>query len=390
MGSIRFKSDTGIRRRLMAPEAFGHPAKMHISVLQEIASRYGIRAGDWVLDPMGGIGTTLVLALQGINVCLVELEGHFCRPALASWEKMRRQPMLGHELGEVLILQGDAQALPLGRVDSAIFSPPYSESVSSGGDQLKALHSVHYQPPSRPTEKYRGKAVRSNQGYTRPDAIVTSPPFQDQEPAERKAWLEQYKRRSGKPAGFGRALQAGYTRPSTIITSPPYEGVVQGNEAQAQKDIEHRHARLDAQGVKWQGRREAKTAGELSFVGGYGQTQNIGNLRSDAYWQAMTAVYQECHRVLKPRGIMVLVLKGFTRDGRYVDLPAQTHDLVESLGFIPFDHWRRELWSLSFWRILQRRRNPDAFDERFHFEEVLAFRKAEQGVEVIGWRHGGY
>jgi hypothetical protein len=72
---------------------------------------------------------------------------------------------------------------------------------------------------------------------------------------------------------------------------------------------------------------------------------------------------------------MALVVKGFTRDGKYVDLPQQTVDLVESLGFTLFDRWERELWNLSFWRILQQRRDPEAFDERLRYETVLAFRR---------------
>jgi len=100
----------------------------------------------------------------------------------------------------------------------------------------------------------------------------------------------------------------------------------------------------------------------------------------------MQAVYAECYRVLAPGGIMALVLKGFTRDGKYIDLPSQTAALVESLGFIQFDEWRRELWSLSFWRILQKRRDPAAFDDRLNYETVLAFRKPEgegDGVQAV-------
>ena len=83
---------------------------------------------------------------------------------------------------------------------------------------------------------------------------------------------------------------------------------------------------------------------------------------------------------------MCLVLKGFTRAGVYVDLPQQTADLCETLGFRLVDRWRRELWSLSFWRILQQRRDPAAFDERLKYEEVLAFRKPEgtgEGVATV-------
>ena len=103
---------------------------------------------------------------------------------------------------------------------------------------------------------------------------------------------------------------------------------------------------------------------------------NIGNLRGPAYWEAMRQVYAECHRVLAPGGLMVLVVKGFTRDKAYVDLPQQTVECCETLGFQLFDRWQRELWNLSFWRILQRRRDPDAFDNRLRFEQVLALASA--------------
>ena len=79
---------------------------------------------------------------------------------------------------------------------------------------------------------------------------------------------------------------------------------------------------------------------------------------------------------------MVLVLKGFVRDGKYQDLPAMTKDLVETLGFKMFDTWKRELWSLSFMRILQKKNNPKSWDDRLKFEEVLAFRKVGDGGSV--------
>ena len=49
----------------------------------------------------------------------------------------------------------------------------------------------------------------------------------------------------------------------------------------------------------------------------------------------------------------MLVVKGFTRAGVYQDLPAQTRELCETLGFSFVETWQRELWNLSFWRILQ-------------------------------------
>ncbi len=134
----------------------------------------------------------------------------------------------------------------------------------------------------------------------------------------------------------------------------------------------------------------ANTDGFLNKMGraygldgdGHNATTNIGNLRNDAYWESMRQVYAEAWRVIKPGGIMALVLKGFTRDGQYVDLPGQTEAMLLEAGCVKHDEWRRELWSLSFWRILQKRRDPAAFDERLMYEEVLAFRKPECSVAL--------
>ena len=75
-------------------------------------------------------------------------------------------------------------------------------------------------------------------------------------------------------------------------------------------------------------------------------------------------------------------------------------------GWVKHDHWRRELWSLSFWRILQatdkeetivahmrdmfdldlrevkrmKRINNGKLDDRLRFEEVLAFRKPDEST----------
>ena len=100
---------------------------------------------------------------------------------------------------------------------------------------------------------------------------------------------------------------------------------------------------------------------------------------------------------------MVLVLKGFTRDGKYIDLPLQTRELVETLGFSFMETWQRELWNLSFWRILQgtekrirkhglqmgfleedieeiiqvKRVSNGKLDDRLRFEQVLVLRRAD-------------
>lgn len=233
-------------------------AKGHIGLWMEMIDRY-TKPGDWVLDPMAGIGTTMVAAMSGRNVICNELEQHFIDPMVASREKLLAHgPMLGYSLGQVVVVRGDARYLPLA------------------------------------------------------------------------GWADG------------------------IVTSPPFESVLQGKG-----DIE-------------------KYAGERPHRKGQGYSDNatnIGNLRNAAYWDAMRRVYAEYYRVLRPAGVMALVVKGFTRDGKYIDLPAQTAELIESLGFKVFDQWARELWALSFWRVLQKRKSPETFDDRLRYEFVIAARK---------------
>ena len=393
MDTIRFKADKRLRDKLFTAESYQHPAKMALGLVQEIASRYDIQPGSWVLDPMAGSGSTLILALQGINVIAVELEPHFVAPMLASWEKMKQHPMLGYALGEALILRGDARCLALNSADHAIFSPPYEHAVhETTADPSKVVEPRGRQGPN----SQLNRAARHESGYTRPvDAIITSPPYEEHHQGGQDPHPEKM-----SPQG----RQAGHTAQrysvDAIVTSPPYEGaetrdrypVQEGSisDVMTRSYLLSKHTRpVDAivtspsYGDTNVGRSES--LGEAPFGGPNSQargatyapsrTENVGNLRGQAYWDSMAGIYSECHRVLRPGGLLVLVLKGFTREGQYVDLPQQTADLVESLGFVKFDEWRRELWALSFWRILQRRRSPETFDDRLNYETVLAFRK---------------
>ena len=87
METIRFKNDTATRKRLMVPESFAHPAKGQLGMWALMIEKYS-QPGETVLDPMAGIGTTLLGALMGRNCCLIELEQHFVEPMRRSWEKM--------------------------------------------------------------------------------------------------------------------------------------------------------------------------------------------------------------------------------------------------------------------------------------------------------------
>ena len=377
METLLFKSDASLRKRLFVPESFQHPAKGHLGCWQECILRYS-KVGDTVLDPMSGMGSTLLTALMGRNVVCVELEEWMMPLLRANWEKMRQHPMLEYPLGEAQIFQGDSRDLSwLWPVDCVITSPPYEGSV----EETRVGTSRGIRTRFFGTETSAGRQGYGD-GYTRPvDVVITSPPFGGEEQhtgGESTTWAEHYTNQKGNK---------GYTRPvDAIVTSPSYEGTNIGR---------------------------AESLGEAPFGGPNSQArgiayapnnaENVGNLRGQAYWDSMSRIYAECWRCLKPGGLMALVLKGFTQDGKYVDLPGQTEALLLEAGWLKHDHWRRELWSLSFWRILQatdkeetvvahrqdlfdldisevktmKRVQNGKLDDRLRYEEVLAFRKPE-------------
>lgn len=80
----------GVRGDLFDPESNQHPAKMSVALCYKIFD-HGFQRDYWkpkdtILDPMAGIGTTLIVGLSlGYNVVGVELEERFVRLAWANY-----------------------------------------------------------------------------------------------------------------------------------------------------------------------------------------------------------------------------------------------------------------------------------------------------------------
>lgn len=105
-----------------------HPAKMFPAIARHAVAAYS-RPGDTVLDPMCGIGTTLVEAVHlGRHAVGVEYEPEWAAVASANAYLARR----AHDAVECTVLQGDARRLAdvitpqrHGQVDLIVTSPPY-------------------------------------------------------------------------------------------------------------------------------------------------------------------------------------------------------------------------------------------------------------------------
>lgn len=114
------------------PDSAAHPAKMHPAIAARAIATY-TQPGDLVLDPMCGIGTTLVEAVHlGRRALGVEYEQQWARIAHRNLAHATRQNASG--TGEVVC--GDARTLldllPAehhGKVALVVTSPPYGASV---------------------------------------------------------------------------------------------------------------------------------------------------------------------------------------------------------------------------------------------------------------------
>ncbi|MEV6256924.1 DNA methyltransferase [Nocardia sp. NPDC051911] len=123
---------TAQRRGHYHPDSTAHPAKMFPAIVQHAVATY-TRPGDLVLDPMCGIGTTLVESLHlGRRAVGVEYESRWAELARNNIELAREA---GIDL-DANVYHGDARKLPelipaqlRGQASLVITSPPYGDSL---------------------------------------------------------------------------------------------------------------------------------------------------------------------------------------------------------------------------------------------------------------------
>ena len=432
---IKFKRDTSFRKQFFVPDSFAHPAKMDAQLLIWIVERY-TDPGETILDPMAGSGTMMLACTLGRNVVLVELEQKFCKMMVDNWEKVRMRPQLGSQMGNCQIIQGDARQLvsdcsychgagrafpdfffddkgrkhklPIskdgkyedcpkcggrgfeGLVDSVIFSPPYAESkelhdtdfmINTAGDITKRLkdgkikgHACSKEARERIFQKRQGGLPENEDNigslpYGQIDKIVTSPPYEE---AMGKKHHSPVADRIAREKHLGQSYTG---RVDSIITSPPYEGSVSASTGgeRDQSSARRREKRLKDKGfdpAKYQGGVGRNL--EVDFQ--YSKADdNIGNLKSDSYLEAMLQVYQSCFSVLRAGGLMVLVTKNFIRNKQIIRLDTDTIKLCEQVGFTYVERHYRKLPSQSFWRIIYHQKHPEV--EQILNEDVLVFKK---------------
>jgi tRNA G10 N-methylase Trm11 len=139
------------RRGRYLAESMRHPGKMLPAIAAQVISAY-TRPGDYVLDPMCGIGTTLVEAVHlGRNAAGMEYERDFAQMAADNLRHAQGQGATG----AVEVVCGDAHTITTtltglrGRVALVLTSPPYgshthghvrSDRDNGGGKLIKWDH----------------------------------------------------------------------------------------------------------------------------------------------------------------------------------------------------------------------------------------------------------
>jgi tRNA G10 N-methylase Trm11 len=293
-----------------------------------------------VLDPMAGIGTTLVEAiLLGMDAVGIEYEKKFVRQANANIKHVQKQYP---NLGKAICIQGDARdlsclnsikdiLLPKNDFNSIIFSPPFGDSLSMrniavGNDskrELQKARSGHISVDKNlPMPFSANKGNICNLPYF--NSIVFSPPYfcaisdavksRYGSPRTKKG-ISRRQEYSGDPNNIGNIPEFG-----SIVFSPPYGEANRGGGI-AKRGYEGKHGKDE----------KLKDRCDRAISDNSNNISNI--LYGSTYLGEMLKVYRECYRILKPNKFCVVVVKDIRRKGLTIPLGCNTVKLLQLAGF---------------------------------------------------------
>jgi DNA modification methylase len=402
-----------------------HPAKMRPCLARAILQLYGESP---VLDPMAGLGTTLVEAmLLGMDAIGVEYEKKFADQANKNIAHIKKL-CPGKNLGRAVCNKGDARDLSClnkPKVRSIVFSPPYSEGIGhTAGKNASMKYPWRLKLQKRMTEPWTdGSIAKLRYGDKSFGSIFFSPPYFNavesvstgHQGPEGGHLERQHRLAKDRKAGYGNKNNIGHAKNyGSIIFPPPYSNALKrGDEGpySGSKRISYEDRLKRFQGYSsnsgnignitqfgsvvfsppYEGAlNSSKHVGgiasrdpKLAKTGQYSDDRrNIGNTVGQTYLGEMLKVYSECYRVLKPGKFMVVVVKDIQRLWKTIPIGADTIKLCQLAGFDLHDIIVNRMYFPSFWMLnlakkSQSQRNIGT--KKFHalktHEYVLVFRK---------------
>lgn len=397
-------------KKYFDPKAVEHPAKANLYLVDYLIRTF-TKPGETVLDPMAGTYSTCVVAARaGRRSIGLELEKRFYGWGIET--KKRTAPKL-----PMLLLKGDARKLSKilhKKLGIAISSPPYSDVMSAdkrGGVISPYMHGLIHRlsgiPPrafahdydllveamSRARHKIPAAYSKDpenigNLQHGTIDTIATSVPFGKGGGegggkgigahgyiSEKGVDLDLHKRHDRSygldPQNISN-LNIG--KIDYVVQSPPY-----GDSFLAGGGRRKRNGRLKLQGYNnaayVSGRARNTVLGH--YDGGVPRKEQIGLMKKETYLEAMFKVYQECYKVLRAEGLLILIIKDFLRHKKVVYLHEDTLKLCILAGFSLEEHLLSKISVESFWRISYRKKYPDIDVSALQYEHILVLRKRE-------------
>jgi hypothetical protein len=341
-----------------------------------------------VIDPFGGVALGALEAMRlGLRWRGVELEEKFVQLGQANLKLWKdRFGSMPAWSNDAFIYQGDSRNLAeiLYTADSVIPSPPYGEASRAGGGIAASLRGeTDYPLPNGHTG--------SNQGYHKPSAAISSPPFRqatggtpEPKPGGSIDQALYNRHAAGNSTAEGYGVTPGQLANmkdqdfTLALSSPPYAGTevsTAGNQADAET-----RKRMRAEGT-WQGynlqnpsnlgskkdgdftaaissppfegnpqaveklegkdqavRSNPRHPGEKLYFTDYekqADSASLGVIEGDGFWTAARQIVDQVYTVLSPGGHAVWVVKGFVRNKKLNDFPGQWQQLCQAAGFIP-------------------------------------------------------
>jgi tRNA G10 N-methylase Trm11 len=251
--------------------------------------------------------------------------------------------------------------LRLGDVDSVIFSPPYSESLT------KKRKGETYVDNLKHTRQMVGTKDDNiaNLSHGNIDSIVTSPPYpHDTTRTKASKYTEESNFRTGH------MKEVDYTDENYRSWDKRSDGNIGKRRLHtrvpcSKEEAQFHDTREGRKGTKWEWTKEVEATSEVQN----GKSKSKG--KTETYLEAMSRVYHGCYCILKPQGLMILVTKNFIRQKKIIPLDQHTIKLCESIGFKLIKRHYRKITNQSFWRKLYRQK----YGIEIPYEDVLVFQK---------------
>jgi hypothetical protein len=269
--------------------------------------------------------------------------------------------------------------------DAAVCSPVYGASrispIPSGvvyaekgqiypGNLPRGYDAAVVSPPFGPTQTGRGMALTGINGDERPpvergigatyDASLVSPPYGPaegngggrglEEPAPKPGEWADYESGQGPSPGWRGYRSRAYApvNADAVITSPAYGDIRQDGGAHQFGDNSAMDNYSGDERVKSARQRDHSNVGNKRYGAMDKALALIHRLKAGetippakwpglCYLEDMALIYWGAKQILKPGGLIILVLKDYRRNKARVNLVGDTMRLLEAIGFIYHD-----------------------------------------------------